>query len=252
MDYYTINSTFSLMKNIPRYYSQETSKSGRLIDKLVMDKYVNYWKTSPQKKVNGVFVEIGAFDGITYSNTKAIEDNLNWTGILIEPSPDCFQILSKNRPKTINIGSAISSVKSEYLEFYDDAGSLGGFTHILDKCVQKSGRSWVDAWKINTIPIEVNVDKLSNIFDNNKIKYVDFLSIDVNGAQLEVLETINWDVPIYVISIDFSAWGEFGKNMAKKSRELLSSKGFIMDDKLDDDEIWVNNNYFRKKLLTSI
>jgi hypothetical protein len=49
-----------------------------------------------------------------------------------------------------------------------------------------------------------------------------------------------------------SAWGEFGKTIAKKNRELLSYNGFIMDDKLDDHEIWVNNNYFRRKLLTSI
>jgi FkbM family methyltransferase len=252
MDYYTINSTFSLMKNIPMYYSQETSKHGRIIDKLVMNKYVNYWKTSPLKKVDGVFVEVGAFDGNIYSNTKALEDNLNWSGILIEPSPNNFKNLSTNRPKNINISSAISCVESEYLKFYDDNGVLGGLTHILDKCVQKSGRTWIDAWKINNSQIEVKVDKLSNIFDNNNIKYVDFLSIHVNGAELEVLETINWNIPIYVISIHMSAWGEFGKTIAKKNRELLSYNGFIMDDKLDDHEIWVNNNYFRRKLLTSI
>ena len=250
MDYYTIDSTFSFLKNISDYYSQETSKHGRVIDKLVMDKYVNYWKAGPQKKVDGVFVEVGAFDGITYSNTKALEDNLKWSGILIEPSPTNFQKLTTYRPKTVNISSAISSVEKEYLEFTDDPRAIGGLTHVLDKCVQNSGRTWMDAWNISDSGIEVKVDKLSNIFDNNNIKYVDFLSIDVNGAELEVLETINWDIPIYVIAIDMSAWGKFGKTMAKKSRELLASKGFIMDDKLDMDEIWVNNNYFRRKLLT--
>jgi FkbM family methyltransferase len=252
MDYYTINSTFSLTKNIPIYYSQETSKPGRKIDKLVMNKYVNYWKTSSEKKVDGVFVEVGAIDGNIYSNTKALEDNLNWSGILIEPSPNNFQNLLSNRPKNINICSAISCVEGEYLEFYDNNSGLGGLTHILDKCVQKSGRTWIDAWKLNNSQIEVKVNKLSNIFDNNNIKYIDFLSIDVNGAELEVLKTIKWDIPIYVISINMSDWGEFGKTIAKKSRELLSYNGFIMDDKLDSDEIWVNNNYFRKKLLTNI
>ena len=36
---------------------------------------------------NGTFVELGALDGVLYSNTKFFEDTLNWSGILIEPHP---------------------------------------------------------------------------------------------------------------------------------------------------------------------
>jgi FkbM family methyltransferase len=252
MEYYTIDSTFSLIKDIKNYYSQQTSKTGPVIDKLVMDKYINYWKHTSAAKVDGVFVEVGAYDGITYSNTKAMEDNLKWSGILIEPSPTNFEKLSRNRLNTTNISSAISVVDNNVLEFSGDNCAVAGLTHVLDKCVQDTGRCWIDAWNISSSPIEVKIDRLSKIFDDNNIKYVDFLSIDVNGAELEVLETIDWKIPIYIIAIDMSAWGKFGKNVAKKSRELLASKGFIMGDKLDMDEIWVNNNYFRKKILTTI
>ena len=73
MDYYTLDSTFSFIKNDFKYYSQQAGKDSKLIDKLVMDKYINYWKDSSRKNVDGVFVEVGAFDGLTYSNTKTMD-----------------------------------------------------------------------------------------------------------------------------------------------------------------------------------
>lgn len=42
MDYYTLDSTFSFIKNDFKYYSQQAGKDSKLIDKLVMDKYINY------------------------------------------------------------------------------------------------------------------------------------------------------------------------------------------------------------------
>jgi hypothetical protein len=41
-----------------------------------------------KNKTNGVYIELGALDGILYSNTKFFEDTLNWSGILIEPHPE--------------------------------------------------------------------------------------------------------------------------------------------------------------------
>lgn len=49
MDYYTLDSTFSFIKNDFKYYSQKAGKDSKLIDKLVMDKYINYWKILQQK-----------------------------------------------------------------------------------------------------------------------------------------------------------------------------------------------------------
>jgi hypothetical protein len=46
---------------------------------------------------NGFYIEAGAYDGVLQSNTKFIEEELNWTGILIEPSPKVFLELEKNK-----------------------------------------------------------------------------------------------------------------------------------------------------------
>ena len=48
-------------------------------------------------KRHGVFVDIGAYDGLTFSNTLMLERERDWTGICIEPLPDIFAELRKNR-----------------------------------------------------------------------------------------------------------------------------------------------------------
>lgn len=50
-----------------------------------------------KNKMNGVFIELGAVDGIYISNTKYLEDNFNWTGLLIEPNYKEFKKLEINR-----------------------------------------------------------------------------------------------------------------------------------------------------------
>jgi hypothetical protein len=48
-----------------------------------------------KNKPNGVYIELGALDGVLYSNTKFFEDLFNWKGILIEPHPEKFELLKK-------------------------------------------------------------------------------------------------------------------------------------------------------------
>ena len=59
------------------------------------DMYLNnkYFKN----KRDGIYIELGALDGVLYYNTKFFEESLNWSGILIEPHPDKFILLQKNR-----------------------------------------------------------------------------------------------------------------------------------------------------------
>ena len=60
---------------------------------------------------------------------------------------------------------------------------------------------------------------------------------------------MNWDIPVYVIVFEISAWGSKGKEMVENCRKLLTEKGFKIAEKLQLDEIWVNDDYFRKDLL---
>ena len=48
---------------------------------------------------NGIFVDVGAYDGKDINNTLFFEETHNWTGINIEPIPEKFKLLEINRPK---------------------------------------------------------------------------------------------------------------------------------------------------------
>ena len=60
---------------------------------------------------SGVFVEMGALDGVLFSNTKYFEDAKDWRGILIEPNSVEFEKISVNRPKAISVNAAICAQK---------------------------------------------------------------------------------------------------------------------------------------------
>ena len=69
------------------------------------------------KKENGFYIELGAFDGISQSNTAFFEFNRNWKGILIEPSKGSYELCKKNRPNSIvyNYCCVSNDYKEEYI-----------------------------------------------------------------------------------------------------------------------------------------
>ena len=73
---------------------------------------------------NGTYVELGALDGRTFSNTKFFEDTLGWGGLLIEPSPRNFARLnvSRRRPQNTLVNSAVCG-QSGTIEWSDAGGS---------------------------------------------------------------------------------------------------------------------------------
>ena len=86
-----------------------------------------------KNKIDGVFLEIGADDGIDKSNTKFFED-LGWTGLCIEPSPDRFSKLINNR-KCICENIAVFDKECE-IDFLDISGwgkGLSGIKNMLQE-----------------------------------------------------------------------------------------------------------------------
>ena len=59
-------------------------------------------------KRNGIFIEAGAYDGETHSNTLQLELQYNWTGILVEPNPDTFQLLVSKHRNCFAINTCLS------------------------------------------------------------------------------------------------------------------------------------------------
>ena len=70
-----------------------------------------------KNKFDKTFFEFGATDGINLSNTFMLENNLDWSGLLSEPSPQWHRSLKKNRNKCKIITDCIWTNSDEYLDF---------------------------------------------------------------------------------------------------------------------------------------
>ncbi len=69
---------------------------------------------------HGTFIEVGAVDGLFQSNTKLLEEQYGWTGILVEPSGNLFEQLCKNRPYSHCFQCALGSLEENDTYAYGD------------------------------------------------------------------------------------------------------------------------------------
>jgi FkbM family methyltransferase len=127
-----------------------------------------------KNKENGFFIELGAFDGLVQSNTAFFEKYKNWTGVLVEPSREKYEECLKNRPNSECFNFACSFEEKE-VKFNHENG-------MMTKIVIGEGDYSCEAIR------------LENILDQCDIPpNIDFLSLDVEGYELEVLMGINLD-----------------------------------------------------------
>jgi FkbM family methyltransferase len=190
-----------------------------------------------QHVTDGVFIELGGLDGVVYSNTKFFEDTLGFNGILIEPIPGPFKNMEKVRTKSKCYNVAINS-KEEPIEFIGN-WATAGIKSSLRTELYKQYHSNTNTYIVPGVPI-------SNIINENNLKYIDFLSIDVEGAERIVLETMNWNIEIYVICIELDENPTENDIWCKK---CLEEKGFKLYTRLCGNEIWYNPNYSRRNML---
>jgi FkbM family methyltransferase len=173
-------------------------------------------------KQNGVFVEVGAYDGFDISNTYHFEKDLNWTGICIEPSPQSFEKLKQNR-NCILENCAISDVEGE-LDFVNVTGwgSSGSGFNDIDGLVLKTAKKSVEVnggtWEI----IKVPSFRLETILNKHKIRMVDYMSIDTEGHEMSVIKSINWN-QFYIQFITIENSSSFGDNMIEYFKQFSYS-----------------------------
>ena len=129
-----------------------------------------------------VFLEIGGNDGIWASNTIFLQKCLKWTGIMIEAHPRMFEHLLFNRPGITAVNAAICT-KEQVI-------ASNGSVYFSARA--SPGSSKVPANGTTEEHITVPCVTMQSIFDALNIDYIDFLSLDVEGAELDVLRSIDF------------------------------------------------------------
>jgi FkbM family methyltransferase len=190
-------------------------------------------------KKDGIFVDIGAHDGKTINNTLMFEQS-GWKGICIEPMELIFEKLIRNR-SCICIQGCISDTAGVQEFFHVISGNL----HVemlsgLASKYTKEHRRRVErelertGGKLEVIIVQCYL--LHAILDEHHMDHIDYLSIDTEGGELDILKTIDFSkVPITVIDVE-------NNNPNDRSIQIfLENKGYMYIKRLGVDEIYYRN-----------
>jgi len=189
------------------------------------------------EKRNGVFVDIGAHDGVLLSNTFFFEKFRDWKGICIEPVPATFRKLSENR-NSININGCITNVRGSFrfLEISGYAEMLSGMLDNYDeKHLARIDRE-ISTYGGSKRVIDVPGYNINELLLTHGIKNIDYCSIDTEGNEFEILKTIHFnEIRIEVFTIE----NNYGKS---DIRDFMEGNGYRMIRKLSCDEVYQLNN----------
>lgn len=167
-------------------------------------------------KRNGFFVEFGAADGLKNSNTYLLETEFDWSGILAEPGRGWIKQLKENRSARIDnrcvwieTGKNLKFTEANDKEF----STLSQYSTIASKGTRSNAR----------IEYDVETVTLNDLLSAHNAPYdIDYISIDTEGSELEILKNFNfsrYNVSIFSIEHNFSP-------ARRDVYELLKSNGY--------------------------
>lgn len=206
------------------------------------DKFVheNFFFNKP----DGRFLDIGAHDGQSGSNTYVFEKELGWTGICFEPLPHLYKKLSECR-SCICVNACVSATHGLLPFLHVDScdemlsGLCGTYDQRALNAVLNDINQFGGEIKMMQLPSVILYEYLyeNNFLNKNGCTHFDFLSLDTEGSELEILKTIDFSkIIIDVITVENNYDEPF-------IQEFLLSKGYIFVTRLGVDDIYVAKNF---------
>ena len=224
------------------YYSQCQQ------DKIIHENYFLGYQS-------GVFVDVGAHDGITFSNSYFFENELKWTGICIEPIPEIFKELVINRKCQCIQGCVTDySGDGKFFKVSSPTTHPAANLEMLSGLVMKynpihlnrmNSELSVNGGALKTIDVKCYL--LNDILKQSGITHVNLLSIDTEGGEFEILSSIDFDqYKIDVITVE-------DNYNDPRFIPFLKKKGFNFAQRIEQDLIFVHEHFkpFTKSTKTS-
>jgi FkbM family methyltransferase len=195
---------------------------------------------------NGTFLEVGAHDGVTLSNTYFFEKALQWRGILIEMLPWFFPEIAKRRPDSLCFNCALSAESMKQL--FLDAGDRSGLLRYLDRReIEYLEEHYRDQEPKPTFNLHwIETRPLMDIIEESGFDRINYFSLDVEGAELPILKMIDFArVHIDVFSIEDNA----AQHQWRAYDQMLKPHGYTCIGGLGVDGFFIHER-FRQRLLT--
>ena len=194
------------------------------------DKFLN--EQIFKNKKNGVFFDIGAYDGVFASNSYFFEKALGWTGICVEPLDEFYRKLTQDR-KCVCIHGAIAatSCEREFVKVSEKKPTFSGFLSTIEPQHWPRIVSEGKEWQV----IKVKTFTFNELCKLHEIKHVDYLSIDTEGSEEEIIRSIDFEnIDISIVDVE----NNFGNTTMRK---YLESKGYRFINRLGMDDVYIKS-----------
>ncbi len=220
----TIRSKFSALRRI--IYNKDLYFSQYGQDKYILDYFDN--------KKEGFFIDIGAYNGVTFSNTLRME-NLGWKGICIEPNPDMFKKVCRTRKcAKYNVALDTENTKKEFTKITGYCAVLSGIKEeYCEKHIERIKKELEEVGgTMDTVDVKtMTFDTL--MADFKDVSVIDYISIDTEGNEFKILKTIDfkkYDIKTVSVENNYSD---------PKLQEFMENAGYYCATKLGCDEIYI-------------
>lgn len=142
---------------------------------------------------NGRYVDVGCHHPFRYSNTALLHRDFGWTGINIDADERAIEAFRTHRPEDVNLHLAVGETEGwvELAVFTE-----GAVNSVIPEVVSAIQHQWGTP---TMKPVQMR--PLANILAEHPGP-VDFLSVDVEGLDLQVLQSMDWTVPPSVVAVE--------------------------------------------------
>ena len=231
-DPFLTNEAYSIMGNVsrsengvfvPRMQIDNITWYGQMLDFYVSELFFLH----PKPLLHGRFLEIGAYTGLEFTNTLFFEHYLQWEGWLFEPTT-CYDLCRKNRPiattKVFQQGLCPSPKEFEFQAFGNACKSR------VTKCIPLTD------------------------MDEDWSRGFDFISIDVEGNELDVLKSIDFNkVPVKVLVIEWRAYdGDSRADYLAQFGYVRLANLVIFNNENRSDEVYYRPDLIQPHIFKSI
>lgn len=139
----------------------------------------------------GTFVELGAYTGIALSNTLMLEHCLGWHGLLIEANPSNFARLNSSGRRAAKVHSAVCEPAGTATVTTRGQASAGQLQLPMSTASARGAAALRRRYRVDNTSVEVPCSPLPTLMRAHAaLEGADFLSLDVEGAESTVLETV--------------------------------------------------------------
>ena len=224
------SGTYNLDKptgKVPGSYSWSQVGQDTVIDKLL------------NGRRDGFFIEIGGYDGELHSNSLFFEQQRGWTGLLVEANPYTYKQMVARDRKCAMVHACISRTLPS-MDFKLGGGlttaiqaSSTQHRHRIDNDAKKYGKN--KQWEGVGDVVTTKCTTLEPLLQEIGVSHVDYFSLDVEGAELFILESIDWD------TMDVDVFTIETQEHSKEIIDFMNRQGYkqLKPSPLQFDEVFV-------------